>query len=112
MGNASRWWLAPTAVLALVACDGGGDRADTPPLATATQITPGASTATGASTTASTAAPPTDASTSTRGAPPVTSGSAPAPAGSAATPPSADAGPRWPSTVAGRKVLDQAGDTY
>ena len=28
--KASRWWLAPVAVLALTACDGGGDQASDP----------------------------------------------------------------------------------
>jgi hypothetical protein len=106
-------------VLALIACGGcGGDQAVSPPLVTATPITAGA-----AVTAATTVAPPTDASGPTLSAPPPTSGSAPAaapaaPADAPAAPTSGvptrspDTGARWPTTVTGRRVLDQAGDPY
>ena len=49
--KASRWWLAPVAVLALAACDGGGDQAAEPdPPATSVATTIAGTTTNGAPT--------------------------------------------------------------
>jgi hypothetical protein len=97
--NAARWWVAPIAALALVACSSGGDdQAATPPSATAASSTSGAPVTTAGPTTTDAAGPVT-----------VTP---PASADTVAPSTAPDSRDRWPTTVTARKVVDQFGDPY
>jgi hypothetical protein len=84
--NAARWWLALIAALALPACSDGGDQAITHPSATAAPSTSGA---------------PVTAAAPTTVVPRAVEPSAPS-----------ESQDRWPTTVSGRKVVDQFGDPY
>ena len=117
--KAPRWWLASAALLAVAGCSGGDDRAGAPASTSAalsTTAPPATSAAPTITKAPTTLAPPTIASTATTVAPTVTPGavtSAPPAIPSTVTQvtPTVARHP-WPTTISGRKVLDQFGDTY
>jgi hypothetical protein len=121
--DALRWWLATASLVALAACAVGDDQAEDPASTTAALRTTAAAVTTEApapTDAPTTLAPPTTASTTTTVAPSVPPSVPPtavtlAPQVTASTVPSvrpAASRHAWPTTVSGRKVLDQFGDTY